>query len=107
MTCVLNTVAVFGKAIEPVDVVLRYILKLKAHEAPVVVLDYTGRGAVVLNSGNQMSLLRHPVIWFNTADRRRPVALFHMGDSEHFALCSAACCGTCSGYPVVKLVTVR
>lgn len=61
MTCVPNTVAVFGNGVEPVDVVLRYILKLKDHEAPVVVLDYTGRGAVALNSGNQMSLMRYPV----------------------------------------------
>jgi len=91
MTCAPNTVAVFGKGIEPVDVVLRHILKLKDHEAPVVVLDYTGRGAMALNNGNQMSLMRHPVIWYNTADRRRPTALFQLGSATIFAPCSAEC----------------
>lgn len=79
-----NSVAVFGGGVEAVDVVLRSILKLKDHEAPVVMLDYTGRGAMVLNNSNQMSLMRHPVLWHNIGDRLQPVALFQVQNCLHF-----------------------
>lgn len=84
MTSIPNMVAVFGNGAEAASIVLRSVLKLKEHEAPVVILDYTGRGALILGKDNQMGLTRHPVLWFNTADRRRPVALFQLRNSERF-----------------------
>lgn len=79
-----NTVAILGGGVEAADIVLRFVLKLKGHEAPVIILDYTGRGAVILGAHNKMSIERFPVCWCNIADRRRPVALFQLRASDHF-----------------------
>lgn len=84
MSPLANTVAVFGSGVDVADIVLRSVLKLKEHDAPVIILDYTGRGAMALGSHNKMSLERFPVLWINVADRRRPTALFQLRTSDHF-----------------------
>ncbi|MBN2683741.1 MAG: group II intron reverse transcriptase/maturase [Pontiellaceae bacterium] len=84
MTLMPNSIAAFGIGAESADLVLRFALKLKEHAAPVMVLDYSGRGALILDQKNQMGLSQHPVRWYNVADRRRPVALFQLGNSEFF-----------------------
>ena len=84
MQCVPNTLSIFGSNSTTADIALRNILKFKETTGAVIILDYTGRGAMVLNETNKMSLQRREVIWCDLADRLRPVALFHLERSDHF-----------------------
>jgi hypothetical protein len=85
-----NTVAIYGDGGEAAEIVLRSVLKLKEHDASAIIIDHTGRGALVLTGTNKMSMERFPVLWINTADRRRPAALFQFRVSEHLrpVMCS-------------------
>ncbi len=79
-----NTVAIFGNAPRAADIALRKVLKFTECSGPVVILDYTGCGAMILGETNRMSLLRRPVVWYDLADRRCPIALFQLAHSDHF-----------------------
>lgn len=84
MQSVPNTLSIFGNGTNAAEIALRNALKLKSTAGATFILDYTGRGAMVLNEGNKMSLQRREVVWCDLADRLRPVALFHLERSEHF-----------------------
>jgi len=79
-----NTLSIFGSGSHTAEIALRNILKFKETTGAAIILDYTGRGAMVLNEANKMSLQRREVIWCDLADRLRPVALLHLERSEHF-----------------------
>lgn len=79
-----NTLSIFGNGSNTADIALRNILKFKESNGAAIILDYTGRGALVLNEANKMSLQRREVIWCDLADRLRPVTLLHLERSEHF-----------------------
>lgn len=79
-----DAIAIFGNPPIAADVALRRFLKFKEHCGSVIILDYTGRGSILLGNDNKMSLLRRPVTWYDLADRQRPVALFQLRRSEHF-----------------------
>lgn len=79
-----KTVAILGDAPTAVDVGLRRILKLGKNTGSVIILDYTGRGAMMLGPSNRMGLLHQRVSWFDLADRQRPVRLFCLNQSDHF-----------------------
>jgi len=81
-----NSVAIFGNSLSPIDVALRSILKFRESISHVIVLDYTGRGAMVLGPNNKMSLLNHPINWYDIADRYHPSALFQLHRSDHFKI---------------------
>lgn len=82
-TLVPNSVAVFGTNLSTVDVVLRSVLKFRETITRIIVLDYTGRGAMVLGPSNKLALMNHPVHWCDLADRYHPSALFQLRRSEH------------------------
>ncbi len=79
-----NTLAIFGNGSITADVALRNILKFKETTGAVVILDYTGRGALILNEDNKSSLERREITWCDLSDRLRPVALLRLERSEHF-----------------------
>lgn len=81
-----NIISVFGGAQvqNATEIVLRKVLKFKEFSGPVVIIDYTGRGALVLKTNNDMSISRRRVLWYDLADRRKPVALFQLSGSIHF-----------------------
>ncbi len=79
-----NTLTIFGAGSNTVEIALRNMLKFKDNSGSAIILDYTGRGAMMLNETNKMSLLRRDIVWCELADRLRPVALFHLQRSEHF-----------------------
>jgi len=79
-----NTLSIFGSGSYTAEIALRNILKFKETTGAAIILDYTGRGAMVLNEANKMSLQRREVLWCDLADRLRPVALLHLERSEHF-----------------------
>ncbi len=78
-----NSIAILGNGVLAVDATLRKVLTFKECSGPLVILDYTGRGAMILNRENMMGLSRRNVEWHNLADRMRPISLFHFHQSEH------------------------
>lgn len=79
-----NSLAVFGYAPKAADFVLRKVLKFRDCRGPVLIMDYRGRAAAVLDKTNMMNLNHRPVFWYDLADRLRPVHLFHLDRSDHF-----------------------
>ncbi len=79
-----NSLVVVGEGTLVAEIALRRIVKLKECPGPVLMLDYTGRGAIILHGGSGISLPEKKTIWFDIADRRRPVALLQLQDSPHF-----------------------
>ena len=79
-----NSLAVFGYAPKAADFVLRKVLKFRDCRGPVLIMDYRGRAAAVLDKTNMMNLNHRPVLWYDLADRLRPVHLFHLDRSDHF-----------------------
>jgi len=65
------------------DLALRRLLRSRETRGALVILDTTGRGAAILDKTNMADLHHRPVIWYDLADRQRPVALFKLGHSEH------------------------
>jgi len=79
-----NTLAIYGAGPAAADIALRTTLKFKEHSGPAVILDFTGRGAIILGEDNKMSLKRHAIQWYNLADRLRPVSLFQLRCTPDF-----------------------
>jgi hypothetical protein len=79
-----HSVAIFGAGPSAVNVALRSALKLNKYAGPLVILDYTGRGAMILGKGNETSFPVRSVNWYDLADRHRPVAFFQLRRSGHF-----------------------
>lgn len=84
MNCIPNTISILGSGSHAADVAIRSVLKFKEKNGSVIVLDFTGRGALVLKEENKMGLLKHNVLWCNLADRLRPVGIFTLARSVHF-----------------------
>lgn len=49
-----------------------------------MLLDYIGRGALVLNQRNKMSLLRSQIHWYDLAWRSKPIGMFQIPRSPYF-----------------------
>ncbi|MDA8240440.1 MAG: group II intron reverse transcriptase/maturase [Nitrospiraceae bacterium] len=79
-----NTLSIWGSGPNAADAALRTVLKSKENSGPAIIIDYTGRGALVLNETNKMGLLKCPVYWYDLADRLRPISLLHLKRSPHF-----------------------
>ncbi|MBW2000308.1 MAG: hypothetical protein JRJ29_20415, partial [Deltaproteobacteria bacterium] len=78
-----ENIAVFGHAQAGAEALLRSVLNYGGASGTVVILDLTGRGAIVLGQVYKNTLQRHPVVWYDIADRRRPTSLFHLHRSTH------------------------
>lgn len=79
-----KTIAILGQAQTVADIALRKVMKINKSSGSAVILDYTGRGAMILGDSNKMGLLNHHVFWYDLANRQRPVALFTVPKSSHF-----------------------
>ncbi|TFH50487.1 MAG: hypothetical protein E4H01_02280, partial [Lysobacterales bacterium] len=84
MALMSNSLAIYGYAPKAADLALRQVLKFRNCRGPVIIIDYRGRGAVLLDKTNMKNLNRHPVIWYDLADRLHPIYLFHLERSKHF-----------------------
>jgi len=81
---VLNeTLTVLGGGLRAASVALRESLRFKTRKGSLIIQDATGRGAMILSSGNKMALEKRRVIWIDLADRRHPVSLFQIRRSDH------------------------
>jgi group II intron reverse transcriptase/maturase/CRISPR-associated endonuclease Cas1 len=72
-----------GKGPEAADLALRRVLRFKECRGPLVVLDWIGRGAPLLNPDNEGQLSKRPVTWCDLANRQRPTGLFGLRASDH------------------------
>jgi hypothetical protein len=79
-----NSLAIFGYAPRAADLALRKVLKFRDCRGPVIIIDYKGRGAAVLDKTNMQNLNHRPVFWYDLANRLHPIYLFHLERSEHF-----------------------
>lgn len=80
-----NSICIVGHAQAAADVALRHVLKFKTVDGPLIILDYKGRGAAILGESNMRNLHKKTLYWYDLADRVRPVSLFHLPASTHFA----------------------
>lgn len=76
-------VSIIGDPAICVDLCLRKVLKFKDFSKSVILLDFTGRGALLLSRHNKMSIDRRKVVWVDLANRRSPVSIFQLKQSEH------------------------
>jgi len=79
-----DTIAVFGEGHSAASVGLRNALRHRNRSETALVLDYTGRGAMLLGKDHRLELGDHRMSWYDVADRRRPVALYQFRRSTHF-----------------------
>ncbi|MCX6565067.1 MAG: CRISPR-associated endonuclease Cas1 [Candidatus Aminicenantes bacterium] len=79
-----NSLAIFGYAPKAADFALRKVLKFRDCRGPVLIIDYQGRAAAVLDKTNMMNLNHRPVFWYDLADRLHPIHLFHLDRSDCF-----------------------
>ncbi|HSA32111.1 MAG TPA: group II intron reverse transcriptase/maturase [bacterium] len=77
-----ETLALFGPPRNIVSLALKTVLKFKETAGPLLVLDFQGVGAVALNPENEMLLRKRPVVWVDTANRRKPVSFFPLSFSK-------------------------
>ena len=78
-----GSAVVFGAPTDALNLTVRKVLREKDFSGSLLVLDYSGRGAMVIGDGKRIGLMDRPVIWYDLADRRRPVALFQLRHSEY------------------------
>jgi RNA-directed DNA polymerase len=78
-----NSISILGPGLRAADLTFRRVLKFRDCQGPVVILDYKGRGAAVLDKTNLHNLNKRPVFWYDIADRLHPIHIFHLERSEH------------------------
>ncbi len=83
-TVISRSVSIHGPAREAADLAFRRVFKMKETNAGIVVLDYGGRGASVLDSSNRMNLHKRHLEWVDLAHRRKPVAVAQFQAGAHF-----------------------
>ena len=78
-----DSIAIFGDGQYAASVGLRKALKQRNRTEKTLVLDYTGRGAMLIGRDLRLDLATGQVRWYDIADRRKPVALFQFQRSSH------------------------
>lgn len=73
--------ALIGDGARSLNLCFRRFLP-RARRMPVLVLDLTGRGALELHD-RHLPAATYRMRWHDLANRRRPAALFQVGDPEH------------------------
>ncbi len=77
-------VAIFGNGQNGAAIALRKVFDKQDEQRRILVLDYAGRGAMLLDSEHGPQLPEKGVAWHDMADRRCPVALLHLRQFSHF-----------------------
>ena len=78
-----NIVTVLGSTSSSIDIVFKKVFKYNVCPGTILILDYTGRGAVILSDSNKMSLLKKNIHWFDIDDRRHTTQLLRLNSSPH------------------------
>ena len=70
--------AVIGRPASAAHLALRRVLRAKARDQPLIVIDYQGAAAAMLDDSNRGNLHKTPLLWCDLANRRKPTAIFRM-----------------------------
>lgn len=76
--CKIRPLAIVGRAAEAAHLALRRVLRAKERDQPLIVLDYQGAAAALLDDTNRGNLHKTPLLWCDLANRRKPTAIFRM-----------------------------
>lgn len=79
-----NSSVVLGNPALAARFSLRQVLRLNKNSGPLLIIDYSGRGAMVLDETCKMGLEKKDIQWIDLADRQRPLAFFQLQRSPHF-----------------------
>lgn len=78
-----DTVALFGNGPLAARTALKKCFSSKECRGPLIIFDAIGRGAAVFDDELFGPIKRYPIIWYDLADRRRPVSLFRLTGGEY------------------------
>jgi group II intron reverse transcriptase/maturase/CRISPR-associated endonuclease Cas1 len=95
--------AIFGRAAHATHLALRRVLKAKEHDQPLIVLDYQGAAASLLDATNHGNLYRTPLFWCDLANRRKPTAIFRMRRTAGFIPAIKAFLSQCAEFLTTPL----
>ena len=83
MTYPPNIVTILGSSHTAVGAAFQKLFKFDVCPGTMLIIDYAGRGAVLLSESNKMSLLKKDIRWFDLGDRRHTLQLFQVNNSPH------------------------
>jgi hypothetical protein len=70
--------AIGGRSVRAAHLALRRVLRSKERDQPLIVIDYQGAAATLLDETNRGNLHKTPLLWCDLANRRKPAAIFRM-----------------------------
>lgn len=74
--------AIVGHTVHAAHLALRRVLRAKERDQPLIVIDYQGAAAALLDETNRGNLHKAPLLWCDLANRRKPAAIFRMQRSS-------------------------
>ena len=74
--------AIVGRSVHAAQLALRRVLRAKERDQPLIVIDYQGAAAALLDETNRGNLHKTPLLWCDLANRRKPAAIFRMRRSD-------------------------
>ncbi len=80
--CKTPPLAIVGRAVDTAHLALRRVLRAKERDQPLIVIDYQGAAAALLDETNRGNLHKAPLLWCDLANRRKPAAIFRMQRSS-------------------------
>lgn len=76
-----HSLTIFGQGPQSISLAIKKVLGNSAKSEAVLILDYTGRGALVFDTVSKPSAVK-TITWVDLADRRTPVAMFNIQHSK-------------------------
>lgn len=70
--------AILGRPVQTAHLALRRVLRAKERDQALVVIDYQGAAATLLDATNRGNLHKAPLLWCDLANRRKPAAIFRL-----------------------------
>ena len=79
-----NSIAVYGTGVSAASLALRRVFKSSDTKSSIIILDYTGFGAISIDVEILKKVRSRNVIWVDLANRFKPTLLFSIKKSHHF-----------------------
>lgn len=88
--------AILGRSIQAVEVAVRRVLHSKERDQALIVVDYQGAAAALLDETNRGNLHKTPLVWCDLANRRKPAAILRLNRSTGLVAAFEAFLAQCS-----------
>jgi len=79
-----NSIAVYGTGANAASLALRRVFKSSDTKSAIIILDYTGFGAISIDVEVLKKVRSRNVVWIDLANRFKPTLLFSIKKSHHF-----------------------